>query len=99
MACDECQEQRSRRLAAEAEFADYIAAESRRVPAIRYVERKVYTPMPPREIVRRIYYPHTVTVAYPVEVDRIVVERRWAERPAGFFGRLGDRIDKFLGGA
>lgn len=49
-------------------------------PVIEYVECKVYKPMPP-DVVK-------------VEVEKIV--ERWAVRPAGFFGSLGDRIDGLL---
>ena len=71
------QEQRARRIEIEEELAASNQAYLERPPAVtKFVERKVYTPMPPRELKTRHYFP--------------------VDRPAGIFGRLGDRIDGWL---
>lgn len=65
------------------------------VPVIvRYVERKVYKPMPPTAIEGPVMYIDR-PVDRPVPVEKIVT--CWSSRSAGFFGRMGDKIDRLLG--
>ena len=79
------EEQRNRRLEIEEELAVGQVAFREREPQIKFIERKVYQPMPAREVVKRIY------------VDRTVKIIEWQERPAGFFGRIADRLDRIFG--
>jgi hypothetical protein len=81
----EAEEQRARRLAIEEEvdgMADLCLKTER---PVRYIERRVYKPMPTQAVIKQ----STV-----VRVVKIVEE---IERPARFFGRLGDKIDAFFG--
>lgn len=75
------EEQRARRMALEEELRALEGTWGQTKPVVRYVERKMYTPMPPKEVKVR-------TVEYR---DRI----KYLVKPLGFFGRLGDKIDRF----
>lgn len=90
------EEQRTRRIDLEQELASMEETWRTREPTgIRYVERKVYTPMPPRII--KIKGPtRTVYVDRPNQVETIFV--RDNERKPGFFGRIGDTIDGWFPG-
>lgn len=80
----QAQEQLARRLALEEELDATEDSWLSREPLIRFVERKVTKPMPARIEVRKISTSRTVRI---IEV---------IERPAGPFGRLGDRIDRLF---
>jgi hypothetical protein len=94
-AIDEANEHRRRRLDTEAEI-DAMAdiAYARRPDRVIYVERTIPNPMPPREIVKRT----TIIKREPVYVatGAPIVIKEFVERPAGSFGRLGDRLDAWL---
>jgi hypothetical protein len=95
--CEHCAEQRARRLAVEQELEAMARISAGRTVVTRWRERKVYKPMPPREVVKVQTIVQHVKV--PVPVDRPVlidVPGPAYERPAGFFGRLGDRIDRWF---
>lgn len=83
----EAREQRRRRLAQEEEIP-FIDRQSGRgavqtEPVVKYIERKVYKPMPPK------------LIPFPVYID-CFVEPVVVPKPLKFFGRLGDRIDRLL---
>lgn len=96
--CMRCAEERARRLAVEQELEAMADLCLRTEPLIRHVERRVYKPMPPqiifvRPVERIIDRPVERIVDRPVLID---VPGHAYERPAGFFGRLGDRLDRMF---
>lgn len=72
-------DQRARRFALEQELDAIEKTWHIRAPLVRYIERNVSKPMPPKIV--------------PGPVRYIIC---WHERPAGFFGRAGDRIDRLF---
>jgi hypothetical protein len=99
LACEECDERRARRLALEEELALIEGTWLRSIVVVpRYVERLVYKPMPQKVVLKP---GPVVYVDRPVDriVERIAerVVTCWSSRSAGFFGRLGDKIDRLLG--
>lgn len=88
-------EQRRRRLELEEEMAASNEAFLHRdPPIICYVERKVSRPMPPKEVRGPVKYIDRDRFV-DREVERIVEVP--VTRPAGLFGRIGDKIDRFVG--
>jgi hypothetical protein len=84
LACEECDEQRARRLALEQELRALEETWADLDPVNKFIERKVYTPMPQKLVV--------------LKPGPVVYVDRWSSRSAGFFGRLGDKIDRVFGG-
>lgn len=87
-------EERARRLELEKEHA--ISCQAflcRPLPEIRYVERKVDNPMPPREVIKKI----TIERSSPMLPSIIVTRPNEVPSPErGRFGRMGDGLDRFF---
>jgi hypothetical protein len=77
----DAEEHRARRLELEEELKALEGTWARTEPQVEYVERRVYKQMPPQII---------------KGPRQIVKEKVYVERSLGFFGRLGDRIDRFF---
>lgn len=71
-------------------------AERKPIVEVRYYEPRETKPMPPREVKVRVM-PDRIKVIVPAGIMLVDVPGPVRDRPAGFFGRLGDHIDRLFG--